>query len=125
MTQPPPTATYFKHLANGRFLIQRSASTKEWVFYPRMMAPGSGATDLEWAEPSGRGTVYAATVSRKKPPEPSGSVVIVELDEGPRMMSRVDGIPAKEVRIGMRVVAKIVDGLDNDKIVVFVPEDRS
>lgn len=124
MTLPPPTATYFQHLADGKFLIQRSASTGEWIFYPRMMAPVNGATDLEWAEPSGRGTVYAATVSRKKPPEPNASVVIVELEEGPRLMSRIDGIPAEDVRIGMRVKARIVDGLDDDKILVFVPEDR-
>ncbi|HEY6870268.1 MAG TPA: OB-fold domain-containing protein [Novosphingobium sp.] len=122
MTQAPPTATYFRHLAEGRFMIQRSPSTGEWVFYPRMVAPGSGATDLEWAEPSGLGTVYAVTVKRMKPPAPNVSIAIVELDEGPRMMTHVQGIEADQVKIGMRVRARIVDGLDDNRIVVFEPE---
>lgn len=124
MTQPPPTAAYFNHLEEGRFMIQRSPSTGEWVFYPRMFAPGSGAADLEWAEPSGLGTVYAATITRKKLPEPSVSLVIVELDEGPRMMSQVHGIDAEQVKIGMRVRAQITDGPDG-KIVVFAPEQSA
>ena len=120
----PPTATYFAHLEEGRFMIQRSASTGEWVFYPRVMAPGTGATDLEWTAPSGRGTVYATTINRKRPPEPNVNLSVIELDEGPRMLSRVEGIPAEEVRIGMAVRASIVDGPDG-KIVVFVPEEQA
>ena len=122
MTQAPPTTTHFNYLADGRFMIQRSASTGEWVFYPRMVAPRSGATDLEWAEPSGLGTVYATTVKRMRPPTPDINIAIVELDEGPRMMTHVQGIPADTVAIGSRVRAKIVDGLDDNRIVIFEPE---
>lgn len=121
MTQPPPTATYFKSLAEGKFMIQRSPSTGEWVFYPRMIAPRTGATDLEWVEPSGLGTVYATTVKRMKPPEENVNVAIVELDEGPRLMTHVQGMPADKVFIGLRVRARIADGPDG-KIVVFEPD---
>jgi uncharacterized OB-fold protein len=124
-TQLPPTATYFKNLAEGRFMIQRSPSTGEWVFYPRMVAPRTGATDLVWAEPSGLGTVYAVTVKRAKPPAADTSIAIVELDEGPRLMTHVQGVAPDEVRIGMRVRASIVDGPDETRIVVFVPEDKA
>lgn len=120
----PPTATYFAHLAEGRFMIQRSAGSGEWVFYPRMMAPVSGATDLEWVAPSGRGTVYSTTVARKRPPQQNSNLSIVELEEGPRLMTRVEGIAAEDVRIGMRVRARIVEGIDG-KIVVFTPEDAA
>lgn len=125
LSQSPPTATYFGHLAAGRFMIQRSPSTGEWVFYPRVVAPRTGATDLEWAEPSGLGTVYAVTVKRMKPPAPDVSIAIVELDEGPRMMTHVQGLPADAVRIGMRVRATIVPGPDDSPIVVFEPEQRA
>lgn len=122
MTQAPPTATYFRHLAEGRFMIQRSPSTGEWVFYPRMIAPRTGATDLEWTAPSGMGTVYATTVKRVKPPAADVNIAIVELDEGPRMMTHVQGIAPDAVRIGMRVRATIVDGPDGGRILVFQPE---
>jgi uncharacterized OB-fold protein len=124
LTQAPPTATYFAHLAEGRFMIQRSASTGEWIFYPRMLAPKSGATDLEWVAPSGFGTVYSTTVNRKRPPEPSLNLSIVELDEGPRLLTRVEGMAPEAVKIGLRVRAKVVDSPDG-KIVVFMPEDAA
>lgn len=124
MTQLPPTNTYFQHLADGKFMIQRSPSTGEWVFYPRMIAPRTGATDLEWVEPSGLGTVYATTVKRMKPPAQSVNIAIVELEEGPRLMTHVQSIAPENVFIGMRVRAKIVDGPDG-KIVVFEPDQTA
>lgn len=122
MTQAAPTSTYFRYLAEGRFLLQHSPSTDEWVYYPRMVAPQTGVTDMEWAEPSGLGTVYATTVKRMKPPAANVNIAIVELDEGPRMMTHVQGIAPEDVRIGMRVRARIVDGPDDAKILVFEPE---
>lgn len=122
MTQEAPTATYFRHLTEGRFMLQHSPSTDEWVYYPRMIAPKTGATDMEWAAPSGLGTVYATTVKRMRPPAADVNIAIVELDEGPRMMTHVRGIAPDAVRIGMRVRACIVDGPDDAKILVFEPE---
>ena len=125
MTLPPPTQTYFRNLSEGRFMLQHSPSTGEWVYYPRMIAPKTGATDLEWKEVSGKGTVYATTVKRQKPPTPDISIAVVELDEGPRMMTHVQGIAATDVKIGMRVTARIVDSPDDGKMVVFEPENAA
>ena len=113
-----PEAQFKAFLAQGRFMIQRAKASGRYVFYPRVAEPGTGDTDLEWVEVSGAGVVYSATVIRKRPPEPSYNVVLVDLAEGPRMMSRVVGIPAEQVRIGMAVQAKI----ENDNgtpLVVF------
>ena len=52
-----PEQEYLAHLAQGRFMLQRSASSGGYVFYPRVAEPGTGATDLEWVEASGRGVV--------------------------------------------------------------------
>ena len=115
-----PEAEWRAHLAAGRFMIQRSRSTGGHVFYPRVAQPGTGAEDLEWVEASGRGTVHAVTVVRKKDPAESYNVVLVDLTEGPRLMSRVDGIGPDEVRIGMAVKASIIS--EGDKpLLVFVP----
>jgi uncharacterized OB-fold protein len=115
-----PEQDYFEHLAQGRFMLQRSRSTGGYVFYPRVAEPGTGATDLEWVPASGRGTVYSTTVIRQKPPTPNYSLVLVQLAEGPRMMSRVDGMAPEDVRIGMPVQARVIR--DNDQpLVVFEP----
>lgn len=115
-----PEQEYLAHLARGKFMLQRSPSSGRTVFYPRVAEPLTGATDLEWVEASGLGTVYATTVVRVKPPATPYNVVLVDLDEGPRMMSRVEGVPPDQVRIGMKVKARI--GLDGDNpIVLFDP----
>ncbi|MFC0302839.1 Zn-ribbon domain-containing OB-fold protein [Rhizorhabdus histidinilytica] len=115
-----PEAEWRAHLAEGRFMIQRSRSTGGHVFYPRIVEPGTGADDLEWVEASGKGVVHAVTVVRKKDPADSYNVVLVDLAEGPRLMSRIDGADVDAVRIGMDVAARIVQ--EGDKpLLVFVP----
>ena len=115
-----PEAEWRAHLAEGRFMLQRSRSTGGHVFYPRIAEPGTGADDLEWVEASGAGTIHAVTVVRKKDPADSYNVVLVDLAEGPRLMSRVDGIAVDEVTIGMAVRASIIS--EGDKpLLVFVP----
>ncbi len=115
-----PDADYRRHLAAGRFMLQRSRSNGTFVFYPRVAEPGSGATDLEWVEASGSGSVYSSTIVRCKPPAADYNVALIDLAEGPRMMSRVVGVAAADVKIGMQVRARIV--IDNDApLVVFDP----
>jgi len=106
--EPGPSAKFWNFLREGKFMLQRSASTGKYVFFPRIRIPGSGETDLEWVEASGKGTVYATTVVPRKP-ERGGdySIVLVDLDEGVRMMSRVAGMDPWKVEIGMKVTAKI------------------
>ncbi len=121
---PGPEATFRAFLKEGRFMIQRSASTGRHVFYPRVALPGTGERDLEWVPASGLGTVYATTVARQRP-NPDGSsndynIAIVELDEGVRMMSRVEGLPPAEVAIGQRVKARIAE-VDGAPGIVFDP----
>lgn len=113
-----PDVEFRAFLTEGRFMIQRSRSSGAHVFYPRAVAPGTGALDLEWVEASGRGVVYSTTVVRKKPPEPSYNVALVDLAEGPRMMSRVEGVDPADVKIGAAVQARIIDQ-DGEPVVVF------
>jgi uncharacterized protein len=115
-----PEAHWRAALAEGRLLLQRSASDGAFVFPPRIMAPGTGSDDLEWVQASGQGTVYSVTVISPRPPLEPYNVVLVDLDEGPRVMSRVEGIAAADVKIGMRVQARI--GEENgEAILLFDP----
>ena len=119
-SQLHPEKDFAAYLAAGRFMLQRSRETGRYIFYPRVAEPGTGCTDLEWVEASGSGTVYSTTVIRQKSPTPSYNLALVDLAEGPRMMSRVEGIAPEQVRIGMRVSAKIIR--ENDlPLLVFEP----
>ncbi len=101
-------------------MIQHCKSCGAYVYYPRALCPHCGSPDLEARQASGRGTVYSTTVVRRKP-ERGGdyNVVLVDLEEGPRMMSRVEGIAPDKVHIGMQVSARIV-AQDDANLVVFV-----
>ncbi len=113
---PGPEAVFMAMLQQGRFCIQRSRSTGRYVFYPRVAIPGTGETDLEWVEPAGTGTVYAITVKRER--AGNANIAIVELDEGVRMMTRIEGV--ETLPIGARVRARITD-IDGAPAVVFDP----
>jgi len=124
-----PDTEFWHQLNAGKFMIQRSRSTGQYVFYPRMRAPGSGADDLEWVEASGAGEVHAVTIIPRKP-ERGGTynIALVELAEGPRMMTRIVGVDPEAVTIGMPVRAKIIQpdfgslkGGDQN-LVVFEPD---
>ena len=126
MSEPTPSASplpereYLQHLAEGRFMIQRSRASGRFVFYPRVAEPATGATDLAWVEASGGGTVYATSTMRLRPPAQSYNLALIDLDEGPRMMSRVESMASDAVRIGMRVKARIA--VEGDlPLVVFDP----
>lgn len=120
MKQAPirPEQDYRAHLAEGRFMLLRSRATGACFFYPRVAAPGSGDRDLEWVAASGLGEVYSTTIAYPKPPQSPFNVALIALDEGPRMLSRVEGIAPHEVRIGMRVCARIAIE-DGEPLVVF------
>jgi Predicted nucleic-acid-binding protein containing a Zn-ribbon len=116
-----PDAQFDAHLAEGRFMIQRARRSGAYVFYPRVAEPGTGDQELEWVEVSGRGTVYATTIIRPRPPAETYNVALIDLAEGPRMMSRVEGLDPESVRIGMAVRAAIIEE-DGRPLVIFRPE---
>ena len=113
-----PERRFYDFLKEGKFMIQRSKSSGAYNFYPRVLEPGTGAADLEWVEASGDGVVYATTVNRQRP-EKGGdyNICLVDLAEGPRMMSRVVGIEPAEVKVGMKVKAKVDKIGDHDAVV--------
>ena len=109
-----PEAEYRAFLEAGRFMIQRAPDGTH-VFYPRVVAPRTGAA-LEWIEASGRGTVYSLTVNRSR--DGAYNIALIDLDEGPRMLSSVEG--AEALPIGAAVRARIKQG-DDGPFVVFDP----
>ncbi len=118
-------AQYRQALDQGRFLLQHCGACARAVFYPRMLCPHCGADRLSWTTPDGRGTVYATTVVRRKP-EAGGdyNVALIDLAEGVRLMSRVEGIAPDAVRIGMAVRAQVAVTAGRG-LVVFVPNQEA
>jgi hypothetical protein len=72
--------------------------------------------------PAGSGTVAAVTTIGRKPDQGGNyHVCLVDLDEGVRLLSRVEGLAPDAVAIGMRVRAR-VQLADGKGLVVFDAE---
>src|SRR5690242_11834657 len=95
-----------------------AAKCKELVFqfcpasgrfqhHPRPVSAQTGQRNLEWRRVSGRGQVFAFTVTERGPGpfRSAGRYVVatIELDEGVRIVSNVVNCAPSAVRIGMRV----------------------
>lgn len=94
------------------------------MFFPRLVCPFTGSTSLEWRRSKGLGTVYATSVIHPRDGAPY-NVALIDVDEGFRMMSRVDNLDPMSVRIGLRVGFHVIQGAaDADPIPVFTPLEK-
>lgn len=120
--QASPAEIYKHYLQSGELVFQHCESCGAAVFYPRVACPVCGRDSLESRISSGRGTVYATTAVYHREGEPH-NVALVDLEEGFRMMSRVENVPAEEVEIGMDVSLEVRQE-NEDSVAVFVPEKK-
>jgi len=104
----PVSQPFWDGLAQHRILVQFSASLNRYVFYPRLLAPGTLADDLEWREIDGAGTLYTFTVAHRPTGPPWVDAVpqllaVVQWDAGPRISTELVDVDPGDIRIGMRV----------------------
>ena len=117
---PSSAAEKFQRsLAEGKIRLQQCTSCSLHVYPPREVCSHCGSITFEWPEISGQGTVYSHTWVNRKP-DAGGpyNVSLIDLDEGVRMMSRVEGVSAESVQIGMRVQA-YVSAANDEPIILF------
>jgi len=118
----PPLAAYQEFCKQGLLAYQYCPDDGSAVFYPRILSPVTGNPNLEWRISKGLGTVYATTtVHGRGSGEAPYNVAIIDLDEGYRMMSRVEDIPSKSVTIGLRVRVRMHSDEQGQIFPVFTP----
>ncbi len=116
-----PLRIYETALGKGQFILQQCQDCKQTIFYPRILCNHCGSSSLIWVDAIGRGTVYSTSVVRLKPEQgDSYNVALIDLEEGPRMMSRVVNIKPEQVKIGMRVEAVVAE-IDGKPALLFTP----
>lgn len=122
--QTPLTEPYWQGAQQGKLLIQQCQDCGARQFPPRAHCEKCGSGALDWQQVSGRGTVYTFTVAQR-PPHPVFAghcpmvIAVVELEEGPRMMTNVIGCAPAEVSIGMAVAVDF-DPIDESDTVLPV-----
>ncbi len=91
--------------------FHRCAACHAAVHPPRPMCPVCGSTDLAFERSTGEGTVYSTTTVCAR--DGAYDVSLVDLDEGYRVMSTVDGGGT----IGARVRGRVEDAEDGPRLV--------
>jgi uncharacterized OB-fold protein len=93
---------------DGKLLVQECSVCAQRQLYGRSLCTNCHSAALSWVETSGKGTIHSRTIIRQNPSRSFKHMILfvvalIDLDEGPRMMSNVIGTPAEEVQIGDRV----------------------
>ena len=90
--QPTPeTQHYWDGAKRGELLLQTCKSCNHTYFPPRPFCPECGSRDVEVIKASGKGRLYSYIINHMKAPgyEPPFAVAVVELEEGPRIMTNI------------------------------------
>lgn len=124
---PVPTKVsqpYWDGCREGRLRIQRCSACGTHLFYPVYMCHECTSQKLEWIDASGRGTVYSYSVIYRAPYaglSDSGpyTVALVELEEGPIMMSQIVDVAPETVRVGDAVQVEFQRASDEIDLPVF------
>ncbi|MFF0450178.1 Zn-ribbon domain-containing OB-fold protein [Streptomyces sp. NPDC004609] len=100
------TRTYWDAAAGGRLMVRRCRACVKAHHYPREFCPFCWSEDVDWERASGRATLYTWSVVHRNDLPPFGARVpyaaaVVDLAEGPRMMTEVVEYAEGELAVGM------------------------
>lgn len=113
------TAPFWAAARRNQLLVQRCADCEHCQLYPRRYCLNCGSGSLDWKVAAGTGTVYSSTtVWLETSPEfePPYVVALVELDEGPRLLTNIVG---ETCAVGDRVEVGWRDRPDLPPVPIF------
>ena len=120
------TQPFWDAARERRLLIKRCADCGEAHFYPRPFCPSCWGEQVTWEEASGAATLYTYSTVHVNdlPPFPERVpyvAAIVELAEGPRMMTNVVDCEPDRVEVGMSLQVTYRELDEEFTIPVFAP----
>ncbi len=121
----PDAQPFWDGCAAGELRYQRCRACDAAIFYPRAICPACGALEPVWEVSAGEGTIHACSVVHRAPPafadKAPYAVLLVDLDEGFRMMGGLDADDPETVSIGDRVRITFRDGPEGRPVPYFTP----
>ena len=127
-TKPLPQADdesreFYDGAREHKLMLMRCLGCKVWRMPSRPRCPDCWSTETEWAQASGRGTLYSFGIMHQKFPGFADDVpynyATVELEEGPRIVSNIVGVANENLRVDMPLTAVFDDVSDDTTLVRF------
>jgi uncharacterized OB-fold protein len=115
----PETRHYWEGCKAGELRLQRCRACAKTFFPPRPFCPVCVSRDIEVFAASGRATLYSYVINHRPRPdmgkEPH-SIAIIELEEGPRMMTNIVNCPQTPEALQLDMPLKVLFEPQNDDI---------
>jgi hypothetical protein len=109
----------------GKLILPRCPRCSFVIWYPRQFCPECGQSPVDWFEASGLGVVYSYTVVRRGEgayrETPQYTLAIVELQEGPRVLTNIIDCEPAQLAIGLPVKAVFSDAGETAALLRFRP----
>ena len=122
----PETKHFWEGTRAGVLRLQHCNACKKAYFPPRPFCPACGTRDVVVFQASGTGTLHSYVIHHRPTPgfTPPYSIAFVELDEGPRMMTNIVGVPQtpEALVLDMKVKAVFAKKSDEISLVHFTPQ---
>jgi uncharacterized OB-fold protein len=125
-TPDESTQPFWDGTREGRLPIRRCRDCGKAHFYPRPFCPSCWSTNVVWEDASGRATLYTYSIIYQNdlPPFPERIpyvAAVVDLEEGPRMMTNVVDCEFDALRVGMALEVTFRQETDDITLPVFRP----
>ena len=115
----------------GRLLIQRCGDCGHYWWTPQLACPICLTENWAWTDVSGRGAVYSFTIVHRAPDPVAFAddvpyvVAVVQLDEGPHMLTNVIGCPTEQVYVEMPVEVSFEKATEEITLYKFRPVGKT
>ena len=111
----PETQHFWDGAKAGELRVQRCDDCRKAYFPPRPFCPACGSRNVTVVEASGKATLHSYVIHHRKVPgfTPPYAIAVVELEEGPRMMTNIVDCPQTPEALKLDMALEVV----------FVPMD--
>jgi uncharacterized OB-fold protein len=120
----PETQPYWDGCAAGELRLQRCTHCDAFYFPPRPFCPDCLSGEVVWEALSGRGTLHTYVINHRAAPgfEAPYAIAVVQLDEGPRLMSNIVGVPQTPEALELDMALEVAfEGRGDIQVPVFRP----
>jgi len=117
---------FWENVYKGELRFQRCEECGTWRHLPRHLCANCRSAKWTWAESKGRGKVFSWTIThqplvRNFPEDVPYAVVVVELEEGVRMVSGLRGLHPSKLELDLPLEVVFEEVGDGKKIALFRP----
>jgi uncharacterized protein len=119
----PEAKPYWDGLKDEKLMLPKCEDCGKAFFYPRIACPHCHSRNVGWTQASGKGKLYSFEIAyRSLNPafkiEPPYVLAMIELEEGPRMMSNLINVEATPEALKIDMPVEVVFEKQNDDVTI-------